>query len=109
MMLGELTTFEHMGRQIIVYLPKAYHLFTERSFPAVFLQDGDFLFKESIADIERDVEAGITEPVIFIGIDSQRRNDEYTPWEMPALLRIGPLGARVMNIWITYIRNWSRI
>lgn len=93
-MLGELTTFEHMGRQIIVYLPKAYHLFTERSFPAVFLQDGDFLFKESIADIERDVEEGITEPVIFIGIDSQRRNDEYTPWEMPALFKDWSFGGK---------------
>lgn len=108
-MLGELTTFEHMGRQIIAYLPKAYHLFTERSFPAVFLQDGDFLFKESIADIERDVEEGITEPVIFIGIDSQLRNDEYTPWEMPALFKDWSFGGKGMIIWITYIRNWSRI
>lgn len=94
MMLGEITTFEHMKRQITVYLPKEYHLFTERKFPAVFLQDGDFLFKESIAAIENDVEEGIAEPVIFIGIDCQLRNDEYTPWEMPALFKDWSFGGK---------------
>lgn len=94
MMLGELITFEHIERQIIVYLPKEYHLFTERKFPTVFLQDGDFLFNESIVAIENNVEKGITEPVIFIGIDSQLRNDEYTPWEMPALFKDWSFGGK---------------
>lgn len=94
MMLGEITAFEHMERQITVYLPKEYHLFTERKFSAVLLQDGDFLFKESIAAIENDVEEGITEPVIFIGIDSELRNDEYTPWEMPALFKDWSFGGK---------------
>jgi predicted alpha/beta superfamily hydrolase len=94
MMSGELTTFEHMGRQITVYLPKSYDLIPERSFPAVFLQDGDFLFKEAISAIEKDVEEGITEPVVFIGIDSQLRNDEYTPWEMPALFKDWSFGGK---------------
>lgn len=93
-MLGELIPFEHMDRQITVYLPKEYHLFAERMFPAVFLQDGDFLFKEAIVDIERDVEKGITEPVIFVGIDSQLRNDEYTPWQMPALFKDWSFGGK---------------
>ncbi|CAH1055542.1 alpha/beta hydrolase [Paenibacillus pseudetheri] len=94
MMLGELITFEHMGRQITVYLPKSYDLFPERSFPAVFLQDGYFLFKEATSAIENDVEERITEPVIFIGIDSQLRNDEYTPWEMPALFKDWSFGGK---------------
>lgn len=116
MMSGELTTFEHMGRQITVYLPKAYQLFTERSFSAVFLQDGDFLFKEAIADIERDVEEGITEPVIFVGIDSQLRNDEYTPWEMPALFKDWSFGGKgddyldyVYNELVPYMKSSFRI
>ncbi|WP_339290770.1 alpha/beta hydrolase-fold protein [Paenibacillus sp. FSL E2-0201] len=116
MMLGELTTFEHMGRQITMFLPKAYHLFPERNFPAVFLQDGDFLFKESIADIERDVEEGITEPVIFIGIDSQLRNNEYTPWEMPALFKDWSFGGKgddylnyVYQDLVPYIKSLFRI
>ncbi|WP_440962135.1 alpha/beta hydrolase [Paenibacillus nitricinens] len=115
-MLGELTTFEHMGRQITVYLPKAYQSFTERSFPAVFLQDGDFLFKESIAAIENDVEEGITDPVIFIGIDSQHRNDEYTPWEMSALFKDWSFGGKgdayldyVYQNLVPYIKSAYRI
>lgn len=45
---GELVLFEHIDRQITVYLPKEYHLFPERIFPAVFLQDGDFCSKRRL-------------------------------------------------------------
>lgn len=93
-MLGELIPFEHMDRQISVYLPKQYALDDTRIFPAVFVHDGDFLFKESIAAIERDVEEGITEPVVFIGIASELRNDEYTPWQMPALFKDWSFGGK---------------
>lgn len=82
---GEFLDFEYRDRWITVYLPKEYHLWPERVFPAVFLQDGDFLFKECINVIESNVRDELAEPVIFIGINSQHRNDEYTPWEMGAL------------------------
>lgn len=115
-MIGELVPFEHMNRQITVYLPKEYHTFKERIFPAVFLQDGDFLFEEAIADIERDVEEGITEPVIFVGIDSQLRNDEYTPWPMPALFKDWSFGGKgdayldyVYQDLVPYIKSSYRI
>lgn len=72
-------------RKVTVYLPKEYYIEPERVFPAVFVHDGDFLFKESIEVIEANVREGLTEPVVFIGIDSEHRNDDYTPWEMGAL------------------------
>ncbi|MEK4187983.1 alpha/beta hydrolase [Paenibacillus sp. FSL L8-0494] len=116
MRAGELVLFEHIDRQITVYLPKEYHLFPERIFPAVFLQDGDFLFKEAIIAIEKDVEEGVTEPVIFIGIDSQLRNDEYTPWEMPALFKDWSFGGKgddylnyVYQDLVPYIKSSYRI
>lgn len=115
-MVGELIAFEHMDRQITMYLPKEYHTFEERIFPAVFLQDGDFLFKEAIAELERDVEKGITEPVIFVGIDSQLRNDEYTPWQMPALFKDWSFGGKgdeylnyVYQELVPYIKSSYRI
>lgn len=82
---GEFIELQPMERKISVYLPKEYRLDIERIFPAVFLHDGDFLFRESIDVIEQNVKAGLTEPVVFIGIDSENRNDEYTPWEHDAL------------------------
>lgn len=115
-MSGELITFEHRDRQITVYFPKAYALESERIFPAVFVHDGDFLFKESIAAIERDVEEGITEPVIFVGIDSEHRNDEYTPWQMPALFKDWSFGGKgdayldyVYQELVPYIKQSFRI
>lgn len=91
---GEFVILHPRDRQITVYIPKEYHEYPERIFPAVFLQDGDFLFRETIANIEKDVREGITEPVIFVGIDSQLRNDEYTPWQMPALFKDWSFGGK---------------
>lgn len=72
-------------RKITVYLPREYPIEPDRVFSAVFVHDGDFLFTECIEVIEANVREGLVEPVIFIGIDSEHRNDEYTPWEMDAL------------------------
>lgn len=82
---GEFIELEVTERRIIMYLPIEYKLDAERIFPVVFLHDGDFLFRESIDVIEQNVRAGVTEPVVFVGIESEKRNDEYTPWEQEAL------------------------
>ncbi|OAB32948.1 alpha/beta hydrolase [Paenibacillus glacialis] len=72
-------------RNITIYLPKEYDLLPHHDFPIILLQDGDFLFKDSLIFIEENVRKGIAAPIILAGIYSERRNDEYTPWPQPAL------------------------
>lgn len=53
---------------IFVKLPKAYDEKKESGYPLILVQDGDALFK----DVERDI--------IFVGVLSNNRNQEYSPW-----------------------------
>lgn len=78
------------GRKITVLLPASYSHDLNRHYPAVFLQDGDFLFREKLESIEALERMQLMEPVILIGIDSESRLDEYTPWEHPALIPPNP-------------------
>lgn len=113
---GEFIELQLMNRKITVYLPKEYLLFPEKYFPAVFVHDGDFLFKGSIHAIEQNVSAGVTKPVVFIGIDSENRNDEYTPWEHEALFSTWNFGGKgenylefVYKMVVPYIQQHFRI
>lgn len=61
--------FRYQDHDIRVKLPKSYFKQNSKSYPLIVVQDGDFLFK----DIEKEV--------IFVGIVSNERIREYTPWE----------------------------
>ncbi|MDK7753509.1 alpha/beta hydrolase [Staphylococcus ureilyticus] len=54
---------------IFVKLPKAYDEAKESGYSLILVQDGDELFK----DIERDM--------ILVGVQSNNRNQDYSPWE----------------------------
>ena len=83
---GTISEIYCRGRNITLYFPKEYEDQPEQNFPILFLQDGDFLFKDALIAIEENVRNGIASPVILAGIHSERRNDEYTPWPKPALV-----------------------
>jgi len=84
-MLGKLETLQFAGRAIHVYTPPSYHAANDGLFPVVYVQDGSYLFADSIDDLERDFTAGLTQEVIFVGIEPHNRYREYTPWFAPRL------------------------
>lgn len=88
-------------RDILVYLPPEYEEAPERSFPVLYMQDGQKLFgcrslRESYeaactwrADEAADaaISGGDSEPLLIVGVASsgERRTAEYTPtvdWKM---------------------------
>ncbi|MCQ6561272.1 alpha/beta hydrolase [Paenibacillus mendelii] len=82
-MQGKLETISFMGRDIHIYTPPTYNSID--LFPAVYVQDGSYLFMDSIEDLERDFAGGLTQEVVFIGIEPDDRYREYTPWYAPRL------------------------
>ncbi|WP_171630550.1 alpha/beta hydrolase [Paenibacillus plantarum] len=88
-MQGNLDTLEFANRTIYVYTPASYKLDVARRFPSVIVQDGSYLFVDSMTALEADFASGVTEEVIFIGIEPQERNREYTPWRAENLVNDG--------------------
>jgi len=85
-------------RSVLVYLPREYYDDPDRRFPVFYLHDGQNLFDEETSYIpghpwfahttaDRMVEAGLTEPVLLVGIANTglRRMAEYTPTRDPKL------------------------
>lgn len=77
-------------RTISVYLPPGYEIDASRSYPVLYLQDGQNLFDASTAfggnpwfadeTAERLIRAGTIEPLIIVGIaNTPERLDEYGP------------------------------
>lgn len=79
------------GRDIVVYLPPGY-ADDERSYPVLFMHDGQNLFEPERAFVKGEhwrvgetasalIEASSIEPLIIVGIDNtgEERIDEYTP------------------------------
>lgn len=54
---------------ITVQLPKSYFKCNNRYYPLLCVQDGDYLFK------------GRKKEVIFVGIESKDRANDFTPWQ----------------------------
>ncbi|SFS56062.1 hypothetical protein [Paenibacillus sp. 453mf] len=78
---GNLSTDKLENRSIHIYTPPTYHKDNSVAFPAVIVQDGDYLFTGSMEELEVDFASGTTQEVLFIGIEPNRRDCEYTPWE----------------------------
>ncbi|MGO1421612.1 MAG: alpha/beta hydrolase [Staphylococcus equorum] len=88
--------------KIIIKLPKDYYKQPTKYYPAVFVQDGDYLFKSINAD------------VIFFGIKPVNRTKEYTPWEVKLGDQINAGGADEYLKWLTqklipYLKKCYRI
>jgi predicted alpha/beta superfamily hydrolase len=86
---GNLDTLEYANRTIYVYMPPSYKMDDARRFPSVIVQDGSYLFVDSMNELEADFASGVTEEVIFIGIEPQERNREYTSWRAENLVNDG--------------------
>lgn len=84
--------FLPVERDVIVYLPPGYDLQPERTFPVLYMQDGQNLFDERTSYIpgrtwkmlehaDAAIEAAEVEPLIIVGVynTGERRVAEYTP------------------------------
>ncbi|MGC8728419.1 MAG: alpha/beta hydrolase [Elusimicrobiales bacterium] len=89
------------GRRVWVYLPPNYDKETSKSYPVLYMQDGQNLFdsKESFAgewevdeSLEKIFSQNQASPFIVVGVDNggAERLSEYTPWKD---LRYGGGGA----------------
>ncbi len=72
------------GREITVYLPPAYEN-AETNFPVVYIHDGGDLLYEQVENVTALIESGKLAQLIFVGIATQKRLDDYTPWPAEAL------------------------
>ncbi|MEO3947822.1 alpha/beta hydrolase-fold protein [Gorillibacterium sp. CAU 1737] len=75
---------EWKGRRLTVYLPPTYAL-SERAYPVVYVQDGGKLMGACYRYMERLFREEKAEEVIVVGVHSDCRNDEYTPWPTEAV------------------------
>lgn len=69
-------------RELMIYLPPSYNKYDDTQYPALLVQDRGYLFLDSLSTIENDIKERKIEKVIFIGIPSNHRDEEYTPWKM---------------------------
>ncbi|MBD2864640.1 alpha/beta hydrolase [Paenibacillus oceani] len=86
-MQGNHETWQFENRNIHVYTPPTYSDDASALFPAVFVQDGSYLFADSMEELEADFARGVTQEVIFVGIEPVERTCEYTPWEAAPLMK----------------------
>ncbi|CAG7641347.1 putative protein YbbA [Paenibacillus solanacearum] len=84
-MKGTIDTLSFENRTVHVYTPPSYSENTSAQYPSVIVQDGTYLFADSMTALEEDFASGVTQEVIFVGIEPIERNHEYTPWKAPEL------------------------
>ena len=87
-MLGNIKKELICGRQVFIYLPPSYNKDNNR-FPVLYSHDGEKLYACSenlINYFEEEFTKGNLQEFIWIGIYTDRRNDEYTPWPAPSLV-----------------------
>ncbi|WP_025708226.1 alpha/beta hydrolase [Paenibacillus graminis] len=77
------------GRGLLIYLPRSYGE-EGRRYPVVYLQDEGSVMKQTANYLEHLFIAGELPELIFVGIVSPDRNDEYTPWPSPAVVPGSP-------------------
>lgn len=73
-----------LGRKLTVYLPPSYHL-SERDYPVLYVQDGGQLITHCQNYIERLFREQLLHEVILVGVHTDRRTYDYTPWPALAL------------------------
>ncbi|MFD1953595.1 alpha/beta hydrolase [Paenibacillus thailandensis] len=72
-------------RALLVYLPPSYSS-GDRHYPVAYVQDGGGLIDDCANYLELLFREGKLPELILVGVATQNRNDEYTPWPAPALL-----------------------
>ena len=86
-MLGSIKHEHRLGREIFIYLPPSYKNNNKR-FPVLYGNDGAELYRYSdrlIESFEKGFKEGKLNEFIWIGIYSEKRIHEYTPWPAPSL------------------------
>ncbi|MHA6482605.1 alpha/beta hydrolase [Paenibacillus sp. strain BS8-2] len=76
------------GRELVVFLPPSYDTEEgrERRYPVAYVQDGGEMFKLISNTLQHLMLQGKLPEVLFIGVKTNNRNLEYTPWPAPPLL-----------------------
>lgn len=72
-------------REVVVYLPPSYES-SNKHYPVAYVQDGGFLFTECSNYLEHLFAKGALQELILVGITTDIRNDEYTPWPAASLI-----------------------
>ncbi|RAV02676.1 alpha/beta hydrolase [Paenibacillus sp. YN15] len=84
-MRGSLVTKWFEDRNLYIYTPPSYAEDESVYYPAVYVQDGSYLFADSMEELEADFARGVTQEVVFVGIEPVERTREYTPWKATPL------------------------
>ncbi|WP_186580576.1 alpha/beta hydrolase [Aquibacillus kalidii] len=86
-MKGRIESLTVSGRGIIVYLPPSYSV--EQHYPVSYIHDSGDLFNpahsNSLNELEKLFQDGELQEVILVGIESENRLNEYTPWFAKAI------------------------
>lgn len=72
------------GREIIVYLPPAYEM-SKKKFSVVYIHDGGDLLYGQVDKVTALVTGGKLAQLIFVGIATSKRLEDYTPWPAAAI------------------------
>ncbi|AEP85075.1 alpha/beta hydrolase [Bacillus spizizenii] len=114
-MNGSLSEHKAGKRKFTLYLPPSYSP-DSRRFPAVYVQDGSSLFHGQIELLESTFQQRRLPELVLIGIESENRLDEYTPWPAASLSDrfpdFGGIGydylSDITNRFIPFIEeNWN--
>lgn len=83
-----------LDRELTLYLPPSYHQ-SDRCYPVAYVQDGGDSFMDCLNYLEHLFKNGRIGELILVGITTDYRNDEYTPWPAKSLLEGSiPFGGR---------------
>lgn len=78
-----------LDRELTLYLPPSYH-HSDRCYPVAYVQDGGDSFMDCLNYLEHLFKDGRLGELILVGIATENRNDEYTPWLAKSLLEGRP-------------------
>ncbi|GIO89860.1 MULTISPECIES: alpha/beta hydrolase [Paenibacillus] len=78
-----------LDRELTLYLPPSYH-HSDRCYPVAYVQDGGDSFMDCLNYLEHLFNDGRLGELILVGIATENRNDEYTPWPAKSLLEGRP-------------------
>ncbi|MEK6993268.1 alpha/beta hydrolase-fold protein [Paenibacillus sp. FSL K6-1566] len=71
-----------------VFAPSYHH--SDRCYPVAYVQDGGDSFMDCLNYLEHLFKDGRLGELILVGIATEKRNDEYTPWPAKSLLEGRP-------------------
>lgn len=74
------------GRELHVYLPPSYSS-SSRRYPVVYIHDFGDIVQSCFNTLEHRQVTGRLPELIFVGIGTANRNDDYTPWPADSLIK----------------------